>query len=157
MITDRTSADVLAAKEIVRTNHRIFGGGYDLTDEQIATLERGTLTINTLNRIEGKQAEIKTLINECGYYNTAEVTNRTWDYSDYFTKSDLERLVKNNSILRESFFVASDAPDNATARYHFEEINKLEKILVLLTEALAQLEANIRECDTFWCGEDDDN
>ena len=61
MIFDRTQNDVDTAILLRDTKVKKFE---TLTESEIATLEKGTLTINTLNRIENKQEEfVKTILN----------------------------------------------------------------------------------------------
>ena len=58
MIFDRTQEDVDTAVRLRNEKVKEFK---NLTNEEINTLERGTITINTLNRIENKQTEIAEL------------------------------------------------------------------------------------------------
>ena len=64
MIYNRTEEDVKNALEI-RKN--VIQQGQEPTDEQREILERGMLTINTLNRIKNKQSELSKLILSMGY------------------------------------------------------------------------------------------
>ena len=60
MIFDRTQNDVDTAILLRNTKVKNFE---TLTESDIATLEKGTLTINTINRIENKQEEfVKTIL-----------------------------------------------------------------------------------------------
>lgn len=148
MIFDRTSADVLAAKNIRADKVQKF---IELTDEDIQVLERGMVTINTLNRIESKQAEIKTILNDMGYFNTP-IVNKMWEYNDIFAEADLQRLVDNNASLRRAFYVLSDSPRDAIAKYHYIEFNALEKILVDISENIDFAKSQYRECGAIECG-----
>lgn len=148
MVYDRTLADVLSANQIYAEKVQ---NGIELTDDDIETLKRGRLTTETINRIEAKQAELKTILNEMGYYNTP-VVNKQWLDGESFLLSDMERLTGNTAILREAFFVPADAPENPVAKYHFEELNKMEKILVLIQQMSETIKGNYRICGTFYCG-----
>lgn len=155
MIYDRTIEDVNQAKQIVENIIKIkenntFEG---LTDDQISTLERGMLTLTTINRIENKQTEIRELLNEAGYYNNAGDNTLDWEQGNYFMQADLERLATNSALLRNSIKVYADTPEAPKPVYHFVEINKMEKILVDLETLIGDLESNYRECGTFSCGE----
>ena len=66
MIYNRTATDVSLAKRLRAEKVQKF---IELTDDEVQTLERGTITINTLNRIEDKQAEIKAMLDDMGYLN----------------------------------------------------------------------------------------
>ena len=74
MIFDRTQNDVDTAILLRDTKVKKFE---TLTESEIATLEKGMLTINTLNRIETKQRRIKKSFYAMGYWNTP-TTNKTW-------------------------------------------------------------------------------
>ena len=74
MIFDRTQNDVDTAIRLRNEKAKTF---QELTESEIAILEKGTMTINTLNRIENKQEELKNLFNEMGYWNTP-MTNKVW-------------------------------------------------------------------------------
>lgn len=149
MIYDRTKKDVQNAIKIRSEKVQNF---IELNDEEIAILEKGFITIDTINRIENKQSELKTLLNNIGYYNT-DIYNKTWDESDVFTENDLTRIVNNTIVLRKAFFVYFNSPANPIAKYHYTEINSIEKILYDLERMKEYIITNFRECDTFYCGE----
>lgn len=148
MIYDRTIKDVENAKKIRLEKVQKF---LELTDEDVQILERGFVTVNTLNRIEQKQSELKSAINSMGYYG-ANIQNYTWGRWDYFEKSDLQRICENTRILREAFFDYVDTPENPMPRYYFEEFNKLEKILLDIENMVGEVQANYKICGTFNCG-----
>ena len=101
MIFDRTQNDVDTAILLRDTKVKKFE---TLTESEIATLEKGMLTINTLNRIETKQEELKNLFNEIGYWNTS-IINKTWGENDIFNVDEFQRILDNTNILRQAFFV----------------------------------------------------
>lgn len=149
MIFDRTQKDVEDAVKIrnekVKTNQV-------LTEEEIATLERGMLTVNSLNRIEGKQEELRNIFNSMGYWNTPIIT-KTWDPTEIFNIHDFQRIINNTNILRDAFFVYSSTPKTPKISYHFEDINSLERILFDLEEIEINTKKLYRECGSFNCGE----
>ncbi len=124
----------------------------DLTESEIETLERGTITYNTLNRIENKQVELKNLFNEIGYWNT-EITTKTWNGTQLFKGDDFQRIIDNTNVLRDAFFVYKDTPKTPPVSYYFEDINSLEKILYDLDVMINDVKSNYRESGTFYCGE----
>ena len=148
MIYDRTLQDVENAKQIRLDKIQNF---LALTDDDIAVLERGFVTINTLNRIEDKQNELKSLLSDAGYY-PATFENKTWTNTDYFTSGDLKRICENTRKLRDAFFVYNTTPENPMPKYYFEEFNKLEKILVDLFNMLDDMVSRYKRCGTFNCG-----
>jgi hypothetical protein len=149
MIFDRTQNDVDTAISIRDGKVKTFQA---LTEIDIATLERGMMTINTLNRIESKQEELKNLLNSMGYWNTP-ITNRVWTETDVFNVDDFQRIIDNTNILRNAFFVYKDTPNTPPISYHYNDINALEKILVDLDVMINNVKSEYKRCGTFRCGE----
>ena len=150
MIFTRTQADVVAAETLRNEKVKKF---QSLTESEVATLEKGTITINTLNRIENKQEELKNLFNDMGYWNTP-ITNKVWGENDIFNVDEFQRILDNTNVLRNAFFVYSDTPKTPPVSYYFEDINSLEKILNDLDVMISDVKSYYRECDTFECGEE---
>lgn len=151
MIFNRTQADVDEAIALRESKVQKFQA---LTESEIETLERGMITINTLNRIENKQAELKDLFNAMGYWNTP-IVNKAWDYDQIFYSKEFDRLVNNTKVLKDAFFVYSDTPAVPQASYYFQNINDLEKILNDLDVMINDVKSHFRQCGTFQSGEDD--
>lgn len=151
MITNRTQEDVDKALKIRDEKVKAF---QTLSEDDINTLERGTLTINTLNRIEEKQAELKNLVNGLGYWNTPIENKTDWTYTDIFTESDFQRIIDNENILRNAFFTYKDTPATPDISFHYEDINSLEKILLDLDIMINDVKSNYRECGNWDCGEE---
>lgn len=151
MIFDRTKTDIDNAKKIRNEKVKLFK---DLTEDDITTLERGMLTINTLNRIEQKQAELKNLFNDMGYWNTPIESENDWTYTDIFTEADFRRIIDNENILRNAFFTYKNTPNTPDISFHYEDINSLEKILVDLDVMINDVKSNYHECGNFECGEE---
>lgn len=149
LITDRTQEDVDSAKNIIDSKVKLF---LELTDEDLITLERGTIGIGTINRIGSKQEELKNKMETNGYF-VENIITKTWDYNDIFDETDFLQLINNTILLKEAFFVYSDTPANIYLSYDYENINNLEKILVDIEKILDYMIANFRECGTFYSGE----
>lgn len=150
MITDRTQADVTAAKKIRDEKVKTF---QTLADSDVETLERGTMTIATLNRIEGKQAELKNLLNCLGYWNIPIENKIDWAYNDIFTEADFRRIIHNENVLRNAFFTYNDTPTTPGISYYYEDLNAIEKILQDIDILINDVKSNCRECGAFNCGE----
>ena len=154
MITNRTQYDVDTAILIRNTKVKKFE---ELTETDINYLERGTLTINTLNRIETKQDELKNLFNDMGYWNTP-ITNKVWGKNDIFNVDEFQRILDNTNVLRNAFFVYKDTPNTPPISYHYNDINALEKILYDFDNELGgmikDVKSHYRECSTFESGEE---
>ena len=149
MIFDRTQNDVDTAIRLRREKVQTF---QELAESEIATLEKGTLTINTLNRIENKQDELKNLFNDMGYWNTP-ITNKVWGKNNIFNVIEFQRILDNTNILRQAFFVYKDTPSTPPVSYHYNDINALENILYDLDVMINDVKSHYRECGTFECGE----
>ena len=149
MIYNRTEEDVRNAKTIIMEKVQ---KKEELTESDIAILERGTLTINTLNRIENKQSELKSRFDSFFYF-FGVVETKDWESDDIFKLSDLQRLISNNSVLRSAFYVLTGTPEDPSPRYHYENINDLEKILVDLEYNLDYMISHFRQCGATQCGE----
>lgn len=145
----RTQQDVDTAIKIRRDKVQTF---QELTQSDIATLEKGTLTYNTLNRIEAAQEELKNIFNEIGYWNT-QITNKMWDGTQLFKEDDFQRIIDNTKVLRDAFFVYKDTPQTPPISYYFEDLNSLEKILHDLDVMINDVKSNYKESGTFECGE----
>lgn len=148
MIYDRTREDVIDAKEIYLNK---VTKGKTLTEEDIQTLERGMITVNTINRIEDKQAELKDKLDDMGYLNTP-IVNKSWSKEDIFIETDLERLCDNNKALHDAFYALKNSPLDAVPEYYYTEINALEKILLDISDNIEYTIENYRYCGNFVCG-----
>lgn len=150
MIFDRTQNDIDTAIRLRNEKVQTF---QELTESEIATLERGMFTINTLNRIEAKQEELKNLFNDMGYWNTPTI-NKIWDKYSIFNVDEFRRIINNTNVLREAFFVYKDTPSTPPVSYHYKDINALEKILNDLDVMINDIKSHYRECGNFECGEE---
>ena len=96
MIYNRTENDIETARNLIETKVKNFE---ELTEDEVAKIERGTFTVNTLNRIEQKQAELKTLFNDIGYWNTPITPPISYHYNDINALEkilyDLENMVND--------------------------------------------------------------
>jgi hypothetical protein len=159
MIFDRTQNDVDTAIRLINEKVKFDPVTMQpinpeaLTETEIVTLEKGTLTINTLNRIENKQEELKNLFNDMGYWNTP-ITNKVWDFSGIFKGEDFDRILKNLEMLKNAFFVYKNTPNIPDNNYRkYQTINDVEKILYDLDVMINDVKSHYRECGNFECGE----
>lgn len=151
MIFNRTLYDVEEAKRIRAEKVQ---KGEELTESDINQLERGTLTINTLNRIEEKQEELKNLFDE-DFYFVDKLEHKTWTYTDYFKQSDFDRILNNLTLLKKAYFVYKSTPEISSTNYrYFETINTLEHTLNDLDIMINDIKSHYRECGTLQCGEE---
>lgn len=149
MIFNRTKNDVDNAVKIRDTKIKTF---QNLTDDDIAVLERGFFTLNTIQRIQEKQEDLKGLFVEIGYYNTPIII-KEFDDTMFFSESDFQQLIDNVNILRNAFFAFSGTPKTPSVSYHYDDINALEKILYDLDVMINYVKSLYIECGNVECGE----
>lgn len=150
MIFDRTQNDVDTAIRLRKEKVQTF---QELTENEIAIFEKGMFTLNTLNRIEEKQEDLKGIFNDMGYWNVP-ITNKSWDNTQIFDENEFQRIIYNTNVLRQAFFVYKDTPNTPPISYHYNDINALEKILYDLDVMINDVKSHYRECGTFECGEE---
>lgn len=149
MIFDRTSTDVNKAINIRKNKVQ---QGIELTEEEVLQLERGSITINTINRIEQKQQELKNLLDNMFYF-VEPIETKIWNENEFFFDTDLQKIVNNTAILRKAFYTYAKTPANPRAEYHYRELNSMEKILYDLETMIDYVKANYKECGNYECGE----
>ena len=147
MIFDRTQEDVNAAIYLRDSKVKNF---VELTDEDINALERGTITVNTLNRIENKQKEIKELFFRLGI--SVNIENKVWNNTEIFDEANFKRILSNLKNLVNAFCVYKNTPAVPSASYRYKNINSIEKILVDLEELYNKILKSFKYCGIVYCG-----
>lgn len=138
MITNRTQYDIDAAINLRDTKVKKF---IELTSDEITQIERGTITHNTLNRIENMQRLLCNLLN--GYAYKIDITNKTdWTTSDKFTIDDFNRILNNTKALYNRFYVFSDTPKPPDNLFSWQGANSVEKILYDIKDILGKMVSN---------------
>lgn len=148
MIFDRTQEDVDTAVRLRNEKVKEFK---NLTSEEINTLERGTITINTLNRIENKQMELANLFSQLSI--NVNIENKNWEQTQIFNRAEFQRILDNLNVLVKNFCVYSNTPNVPKISYHFGDINAIEKILFDLEELYNKTLQSFRYCGTLYCGQ----
>lgn len=149
MITDRTAYDVQNANKIWR--NKVLKQ-IDITDEELITLQRGRISLDTLNRIEDKISEICSLFANIGYYVNIENT-KSWSNGDIFYKSDIQRWIDSEDKMLNAFFYKNSTPFTPSAEYTITALNRIEQILVDIEDMYNDLISRFYECGTFESGE----
>ena len=147
MIFDRTQNDVDTAVSLRNKKVKEFES---LTSEEVNTLERGTITTNTLNRIENKQMELANLFSQLSI--NVKIENKNWGKTQIFNREEFQRILDNLNELVKSFYVYSNTPNIPKISYHFEDINAIEKILVDLEELYNKALKSFVYCGITYCG-----
>jgi hypothetical protein len=148
MIFDRTFEDIGKVKQILKKLKEFA----NLTQADVETLERGTITYNTLNRIENKQKELAEILEQWTYL-IVPISNKSWTKNDIFNQADLERLANNTIVLREAFYVIDKTQPNPKARYDYQDINAMEKILDEIDRLVEVTKTSFKRSNTFESGQ----
>ncbi len=149
MIFDRTANDVESARQIISQKVQKF---IELSSEEVEKLERGCVTINTLNRIENAEKELGELLYAMRYC-VFNLSNREWTYEDIFDDNNLSRIVENLTLIKNAFFVYSDTTTTPSKRYHYENFNAIEKNIVEILSIIDDVKSKYMQCGEFQCGE----
>ena len=150
MIFDRSISDVSRAIAIREKIQK----GYTLTQEEEEQIERGTLTIKTLNRIEDKISELKEILDNMDY-RSEDLISAQWGFGDIFSNDDFARIINSVKKIKDSFLVYPNTPDVPGLNYrHFQTINDVEKILFDISQMVNDVLQRYRECGNFECGDD---
>lgn len=148
-VYNRTKQNVIDAKTI-RTKK--FLKNEDLTEQEKAIVSKGSFSLDDINRIENNIYQIQTNLEENGYYSQMEKELVVYEQQDVFRKNNLTNWIQKTDALKKSFFVYDDTPKKPLAIYHYEEINKLEKILFDINNRLSEMKSLFRECGNYECG-----
>ena len=149
MIFDRTASDVESARQIISQKVQQF---LELTEDEIAILEKGCVTVDTLNRIENAQKGLTASLVKMRY-TPLGVANKEWTFDDIFNENDFNRIIDNLTRIEDAFFVYNATPKTPTPKYHYQNFNDIEKILFDVSAMIDDVKSNYRECGTFQCGE----
>lgn len=151
MIFNRTQEDVNNAIKIREEKIKKF---ISLTDEELAILERGIITINTLNRIEDKQEELKNLFEEAGY--NLDLIIKKWEVKDFFTELDWQNWFDNFQTIKENIPLYDNMPEipNATnLKIDYKIMNDIEKFLYLVEEIYEKIKSMYVYSGTIYSGQ----
>lgn len=162
-IFDRTENDVAQAKELRKNK---VSNGIELSDSEESTMERGFMTLNTLNRIEHGICDSQTKLREIGYY-LQQTPLIEWQFvanpnsveyredSVVFKSSNFQAILDKLKVIRGAIGFPDSTPQVPNAEYHWKTLNDMEQILNDVNVATIDVKQNYRECGAYYCGEDD--
>lgn len=148
MIFDRKQSDIDDSLEIIFEKVQ---KNIELSADDLAVLERGTVTASTLNRIENKERELQDKLFEM-YYFSPIFSSKNWETGDIFKENEFQRIIENLHILRDSFFLYRTTPNDFKISYDFENLNNIERNLYDLEIISDFVISNYKECGTFESG-----
>lgn len=146
MIIDRTIADVDAANALKKR-------GLPFTADEVTTLERGTFSRSTINRISSAQVWLAYFMKKAGYYVENDSPQFDVERSIFF-KSDLEKMISIALTLKNAFLSRKTTPDYVDPIMHYVEINKLEQILQDLYDLYYEIDEYAPECGAVSSGDE---
>lgn len=144
MVTDRTSEDVQKAIELKKR-------GLPFTAAEEITLERGTYSIETINRIANALHELSELTKDAGYW-VEELASKTFEYGDIFYVSDYAGQIKDTYKL----YIAVDGavPQAIVANLNYAQVNLLEKLIARFGDRINEIDEYAPECGAVSSGDE---
>ena len=149
MIVNRTQEDVEKAISIIREKVQAF---QPLTDDDLSVLEKGCVTVQTLNRIEGKTKEMFDVLSGM-LYVAGHIETTSWSFGQIFSELDFKRIIQNIDKIRKSFLVYKTTPQTPSVGFDYMIFNDMEKILLDLEAYVNDVRDNYRMCGVAVCGD----
>lgn len=160
LIYDRTESDETASAAI-RKSYQTLGNWSGLTDAERAQLERGTLTYNTLNRVESAVKTLATALTAAGY--PVEITpvlkggkaeDREWQEGDVLYRPQWTMYLDNVQRLRDAYYTLAETGELPTPedKLGYAGANTIEKILADIDQLIDCMKSSYRRCGTFRAG-----
>lgn len=160
LIYDRTESDETASIAI-RKSYQTLGNWSGLTDTERAQLERGTLTYNTLNRVESAVKLLAAALTSAGY--PVEVTpvlkgskseDREWQEGDVLYRPQWTTYIDNVQKLRDAYYTLAETGELPAPgdKLKYTGANTIEKVLADIDLLLDGMKSIYRRAGTFTAG-----
>nr|DAU38560.1 MAG TPA: hypothetical protein [Caudoviricetes sp.] len=160
LIYDRTESDETASAAI-RKSYQTLGNWSGLTDAERAQLERGTLTYNTLNRVESAVKTLAATLTSAGY--PVEVTpvlkgskaeDREWQEGDIVRRAQWSTYLDNVQRLRDAYYTLAETGElpKPEDKLGYVGANNIEKVLADIDLLIDCMKSSYRRCGTFRAG-----
>lgn len=160
LIYDRTESDETASAAI-RKSYQTLGNWSGLTDTERAQLERGTLTYNTLNRVESAVKLLAAALTSAGY--PVEVTpvlkgskseDREWQEGDIVRRAQWTTYLDNVQRLRDAYYTLAETGElpKPEDKLGYVGANNIEKVLADIDLLIDCMKSSYRRCGTFRAG-----
>lgn len=160
LIYDRTESDETASAAI-RKSYQTLGNWSGLTDAERAQLERGTLTYNTLNRVESAVKTLAAALTSAGY--PVEVTpvlkgskseDREWQEGDVLYRPQWTTYIDNVQKLRDAYYTLAETGELPAPgdKLKYTGANTIEKVLADIDLLLDGMKSIYRRAGTFTAG-----
>lgn len=160
LVYDRTEDDVTSSAAI-RSTYQALGNWSGLTTAERAQLERGTLTYNTLNRVESAVKLLAAALTSAGYpvavtpvLKGSKAEDREWQEGDIVRRAQWAIYLDNVQRLRDAYYTLAEtgelpAPED---KLGYEGANTIEKILADIDLLIDCMKSSYRRCGTFRAG-----
>ncbi len=160
LIYDRAESDETASAAI-RKSYQTLGNWSGLTDAERAQLERGTLTYNTLNRVESAVKLLAAALTSAGY--PVEVTpvlkgskseDREWQEGDVLYRPQWTTYIDNVQKLRDAYYTLAETGELPAPgdKLKYTGANTIEKVLADIDLLLDGMKSIYRRAGTFTAG-----
>lgn len=160
LIYDRTESDETASAAI-RKSYQTLGNWSGLTDAERTQLERGTLTYNTLNRVESAVKLLAAALTSAGY--PVEVTpvlkgskaeDREWQEGDIVRRAQWSTYLDNVQRLRDAYYTLAETGQlpKPEDKLGYVGANTIEKVLADIDLLIDCMKSSYRRCGTFRAG-----
>ena len=160
LIYDRAESDETASAAI-RKSYQTLGNWSGLTDAERAQLERGTLTYNTLNRVESAVKPLAAALTSAGY--PVEVTpvlkgskseDREWQEGDVLYRPQWTTYIDNVQKLRDAYYTLAETGELPAPgdKLKYTGANTIEKVLADIDLLLDGMKSIYRRAGTFTAG-----
>lgn len=160
LIYDRTESDETASAAI-RKSYQTLGNWSGLTDAERAQLERGTLTYNTLNRVETAAKTLAAALTAAGYpveiapvLKGSKAEDREWQEGDIVRRAQWTTYLDNVQRLRDAYYTLAETGElpKPEDKLGYAGANTIEKILADIDLLIDCMKASYRRCGTFRAG-----
>lgn len=160
LIYDRAESDETASAAI-RKSYQTLGNWSGLTDAERTQLERGTLTYNTLNRVEAAVKLLAAALTSAGY--PVEVTpvlkgskaeDREWQEGDVLYRPQWTTYIDNVQKLRDAYYTLAETGELPAPgdKLKYTGANTIEKVLADIDLLLDGMKSIYRRAGTFTAG-----
>lgn len=115
---------------------------------------KGALSHTMLNRIEKNSQYLASLLNSYSYNVEIEVKT-DWTREDYFRPSDLDRIKRNVTALKDAYYSLPTTPSLVVGKktINYVDANNLEQIEKDLNELIDYMEREFIYCGVAVCGQ----
>lgn len=160
LIYDRTESDETASAAI-RKSYQTLGNWSGLTDAERTQLERGTLTYNTLNRVESAVKLLAAALTSAGYpvdvtpvLKGSKSEDREWQEGDVLYRPQWSTYLDNVQRLRDAYYTLAETGELPAPgdKLKYTGANTIEKVLADIDLLLDGMKSIYRRAGTFTAG-----